>query len=164
MSELVTVYRSADSSAEKEAHQVAAMLVREGINATLLDDNAPGVIVGSVEVRVPAADSSRADALIKKNPPDPDAPDEYELVPVFTARRGDGRSELFAVKGLLESGGIFAVVRNDLPEMPVDAALELCVPRNRADEARSLIAEGLAAGPQAAEQAERESEASPPTA
>ena len=161
MSEFVTVYRSADSSAEKEAHQVAAMLVREGIGATLLDDRALGVIVGSVEVRVPAADGARAEELIAKNPPDPNAPDEYELVPVFTARRGDGRSEMFAVKGLLESGGIFAVVRNDLPEMPVDAALELCVPRAQADDARTIIAQGLAAGPQAAEQAEqaeRESE------
>jgi hypothetical protein len=55
MSELVTVYRSADSTAEKEAHQIATMLVREGIGATLLDDRAPGVIVGSVEVRVPSA-------------------------------------------------------------------------------------------------------------
>ncbi len=164
MGELVTVYRSADSSAEKEAHQVAAMLVREGISATLLDDRAPGVIVGSVEVRVPSTDGARAEELIANNPPDPDAPDEYELVPVFTARRGDGRSELFAVKGLLESGGIFAVIRNDLPEMPVDVALELTVPRSQADDARRIIAEGLAAGPQAAEQAERESETSPPEA
>jgi hypothetical protein len=80
---------------------------------------------------------------------------------VFTAGR-DGRSELFSVKGLLESGGIFAVIRNDLPEMPVDAALELCVPRNQADDARTIIAEGLAAGPLAAEQAERESEVAQP--
>ena len=163
MSELVTVYRSADSSAQKEAHQVAAMLVREGISATLLDDRAPGVIVGSVEVRVPSADSERADELIKKNPPDPDAPDEYELVSVFTAGR-DGRSELIAVKGLLESGGIFAVVRNDIAELPVDAALELVVPQAQADDARRIIAEGLAAGPQAAEQGERESETAPPKA
>jgi hypothetical protein len=65
---------------------------------------------------------------------------------------------LFTVKGLLESGGITTVVRNDLPEMPVDSALELCVPQAQAEDARRIIAEGLAAGPQAAEQAERESE------
>jgi hypothetical protein len=81
MSELMTVYRSADSSAEKEGHQVAAMLVREGIAATLLDDRAPGVIVGSVEVRVPAADSSRAEELIAKKLPIPMRPTNTSWCP-----------------------------------------------------------------------------------
>jgi len=181
MDDSVTVYRSADSTAAKDARQIAALLDREGIAATLLDDSAPGVIQGSVEVRVAPADSSRAEELIARfvpgpdadqdqepdpDPaefvPDSDAPGELDLVPLPTfAENAANRWQALALKSLLESNGVYVLMKSDLLAMPVRMEMDAFVPREQLNDAARLIAEAVAAGPEAAEQAERESEISP---
>src|SRR5262249_31057635 len=44
MDELVTVFRSADEDAETDANEIADSLKSQGISATVLNDDAPGVL------------------------------------------------------------------------------------------------------------------------
>jgi len=159
MADLVTVFRSADASAEDDANQMVEMLARAGIAARLLNDEAPGVPEGAWEVRVSSADSARAEALISANPAERRHDDSHNLdmVTVFTS--ADGSTEGFeplAVKNLLEANGVDAIVVNDSPLASLSH--EVRVAREQVTEAKRLIAEAIAAGPAAAEEAERQSE------
>src|SRR5678815_3316284 len=57
---MVTVFRSADSTATEEASAIVDMLADAGLNAMLLTDEYPGVLQGTVEVRVPAEEEEAA--------------------------------------------------------------------------------------------------------
>jgi hypothetical protein len=153
--ELVTVYRSMDSTAKEDCEMLVDILGAQGIAAVVLDDEAPGVIEGTYEVRVSKGDSVRAEKLIAENP----LPDEVrevnpssalDLETVFHAEGGP-MSELQAmgIKNLLESNGIAAVLIGDsvLPNFP----FEVKVARNQLDQARQLIAEAEASEPEATE-------------
>jgi len=159
----VTVFRSADANAQEDAEAVREMLADQGVAASLLDDRAPGVPSGAWEVRVAATDSARAEALIAATPleddlSEVDASHDLDLVTVF--RRGAGSTsemEALAVRNLLEANGISTVLVGDAP-LP-NLAEEVRVASDCAEEARRLIAEALASGPQAAEAAEAAGEA-----
>lgn len=157
MADMVTVFRSADPGAEDEANQVLDLLAGGGIAACVFNDDAPGVTEGAWEVRVAVADSARAQALVDANPPPGDSPDQshsFDLVPVFTT--ADGSTEGFepiTVKELLEANGISAIIANDSPLASLSQ--EVRVARADADIARQLIEEARAAGPEAADEAER---------
>jgi hypothetical protein len=155
---LITVFRSADERAEDDARVVAQLLNDSGIPATLLDDSAPGVPEGVWEVQVAQPDSSRADALIATHPLDAAGDDSHDLdmVTVFRSAGTDTESEALTVKGLLRASGVPAEIVGDTryPNLPQ----QVNVPRSQAAAARRLIAEALAAGPAAAEEAEAESE------
>ena len=56
---LVTVYRSMDATAKEDCETLVDILRGEAISAVMLDDDAPGVVEGTFEVRVPAADASK---------------------------------------------------------------------------------------------------------
>ena len=58
----ITVFRSADRSAERDASDTRARLAEAGIDAIVVGDDAPGVVEGSWEIRVPEADRARAEA------------------------------------------------------------------------------------------------------
>ena len=156
---LITVFRSADASAEDDAREIARLLNDSGIPSTVLDDSAPGVPEGAWEVQVPQADSSRADVLIATHPLDAAHDDSHalDMVTVFRAAGTDTESEALTVKGLLRASGVPAEIVGDTryPNLPQ----QVNVPRSQATEARRLIAEALAAGPAAAEEAEAEGEA-----
>ena len=88
--------------------------------------------------------------------PDPNE----ELVKVFDS---DQESEVMVVRGLLESAGIECMTSNlDAPQdiLPGVGGVVVLVRAEQAEEARRIIAENLAAGESAADQAEAESEAS----
>jgi hypothetical protein len=150
----VTVFRSADPTAQEDAGTIQDMLIDEGIQAKVLDDRAAGVPSGAWEVRVAAADSARAEALIAEDTIGDqigainDSPN-LDLVPVF---RFASEMEAQQVKSLLESNGLEAVMVGDtrLPNLPG----EIRVAREHVTQAKRLIAQALAAGPAAADEAE----------
>lgn len=79
-----------------------------------------------------------------------------DLVTLFTSDAHNGEMEAMAIQGILEAGGIPSVLVGfqAMPSLP----FEVRVPSARADEARRLIAESQAGGPEAAERAEKASE------
>ncbi len=156
------MFRSADTSAQEDATAVAQLLNDAGIPAKLLDDSAPGVPQGAWEVCVSPDHSARADALIATHPledeiANPDQSHDLDMVTVFRSTAGTAAdSEAMTVKGLLDAAGVPAVLVGDarFPNLPEHVQ----VPRLQAAEARRVIAEALAEGPQAAEEEEAESE------
>jgi len=160
MNDFVTVYRSADDDATDVAASITELLKSQGIDAVLLDDQAPGVPQGAWEVQVPAADAKRAEDAIAATPHlAPDQSHDFDLVTVY--RSGDGSSEgdmeALTIKNLLETAGIEAVlVGGDVPIPSLNH--EVKVAREDLEEARRIITEARAQGSAAAEEAEAESE------
>ena len=159
---LVTVYRSADTSARDDAEEVRALLEDDGILPVVLGDDQPGVPSGAVEVRVPAADASRADRLIlaaseDETPPEAGDPSsELDLETVFSAIGVSAELESLGVRGVLDSNGIPNVFVSP-PQYP-NLRFVLKVPRRYVEQARQALAEAEAAGPAAAEAAEKAGE------
>jgi hypothetical protein len=156
MEQPVSVFRSADATAQEDAAAIQEMLVSEGVQATVVDDRALGVPAGAWEVRVAAADSARAEALIAANPienefADGDDSPNLDLVTVFRSAGITAEMEAQQIKSLLESNGLEAVT-GDTPIMGLPH--EVRVAREHATRAKRLIAEALAAGPAAADEAE----------
>lgn len=145
--QLVTVYRSMDEDAHETTDAIRAFLVSEGIVAEIANDTAPNVPEGTFEVRVPSADSKRAEELIAQNFPEDqpqgDASRKLDLETVFHSEGGStSEFEAMSVKNLLESNGITAVLIGDsvLPNL----AFEVRVARNKAHLAREVIAQAEA--------------------
>lgn len=151
-----------DAGAKEDAESILELLTDAQIRAVLLDDSAPGVPEGVFEVRVPAADSARADRLIADNPL-PDDVEEVDESPnldmetIFHSEASiTAEIEAMDIKSLLESNGIAAVVVGDsvLPNL----AFEVRVARDQVERALMLIGDAEAKGPAAAAEAERDSE------
>lgn len=161
--ELVTVFRSADESAEEDAKAVGELLTSEGIDAVVLDDDAPGVPEMAWEVRVRPGDVTRAERLIAEARLPDDELVEVDESPaldtetVFSAPAGPtAEIEAMSVKSVLDAAGIASFIVGDsvLPNLP----FEVRVAKEYAARAREVIEEARAAGPQAAEEAERNTE------
>jgi hypothetical protein len=161
--DLVTVFRSADDAAEEDVTAIAELLSGQNLNPVVLNDSAPGVPEGAWEVQVPAAESERAERLISEaRLPDDDVVNvdespEFDSETVFRASGGStAELEAMSVKSVLEGAGIGTFIVGDsvLPNL----AFEVRVAREHADRARQLLAEAEAAGPAAAEEAERATE------
>ena len=147
-SKLVTVFRSADHSAEEDATEVRERLAQAGIEAVAVDDATPGVVGGTWEVRVPKADQTRAEAIVAAPQPEPE--DEVEIdeeglshdldfVAIFTGQGPEAEMEAISIRAVLESSGIPCVVIGSaqIPSLP----FEVRVPKSRLNEARELLAE-----------------------
>ncbi len=164
--ELVTVYRSADVEAESEARAVCEMLQQTGLTAEVADDSAPGVVVGSFEVRVPRSQAAVAERLIGVQPDlaeeAVDPSHDLDMVPVFASDAHNADMLAMEVNSILEANGIptLVVAGSPIPSLPC----EIRVPRSRLEEARAALAAAEEAGPAAAEQAELESESENPPA
>jgi hypothetical protein len=166
-SDLVTVYRSMDISAEEDCETIADLLEAEGLSPVIYDDAAPGVPEGAYEIRVPPDQQARAEQIIADNP----LPDEVEEVdashyldlsqPIFHSE-GSTTAEFEAteIKKLLEANGIAAIMIGDsvLPNFP----FEVRVAEENVGRALQLIQDYIRTGPEAAERAERESEQAHP--
>ena len=155
--DFVTVFRSADSSAEEEAVRARDLLAEAGIDAVLLADETPGVMAGCFEVRVPAEEASRSELLLSSMVlPAPDASHDMDLATVFRSAAANAELEATEVQRILEASDIPAVLvgASQLPSLP----FEVRVPGARLEEAQQLLEDAKAAGPEAAEQAEAESE------
>jgi len=162
--DLVTVYRSMDADAKEDCETIVEILGDRNISAAVVDDNAPGVPEGAYEVRVPAADSARAEAIIAENPlPDEveevDDSDELDLETIFHSDDTTAEVEAIGVKNVLEANGIAAVLVGDsvLPTF----GFEVKVAREQVESARQVIAQAEADGPAAADEGELESEKNP---
>ena len=162
--DLVTVYRSMDADAKEDCETIVEILGDRNISAAVVDDNAPGVPEGAFEVRVPAADSARAEAIIAENPlPDEveevDDSDELDLETIFHSDDTTAEVEAIGVKNVLEANGIAAVLVGDsvLPTF----GFEVKVAREQVESARQVIAQAEADGPAAADEGELESEKNP---
>lgn len=86
---------------------------------------------------------------------------EENFVVVFSADNPFGRTEVLAVKMMLESNGIQNFVRSiDAPHLYRTPSGPPCVavPESRREEAERLIAEAIANGPDAADEAEAATE------
>jgi hypothetical protein len=159
-SNFVTVYRSADANAEADAIAVRDQLRDGGLEAVVVGDDAPGVVVGTYEVRVPAADAARADqilssateAAVELRGTPGDVSHDLDLVTVFSSQNVDAEMESQAIQGILDANGIPAVIVGSaqIPVLP----FEVRVPRSQAEDARRILAEATETGPQAAEEAE----------
>ena len=96
---------------------------------------------------------------IDPEPPEElDTSEELDLVTAFFSEEHDAQSKVQVIRGLLEASGVPTVVagHTSLPNLPC----EVRVPKARLEEALRLIAESEAAGPRAAEEAEKLSEGS----
>jgi len=149
----VTVFRSADTSAEEEATEIRDRLAQAGLPAILLGDDTPGVVEGTWEVRVAAADQAMAETIVAKPLPEPE--DEVEVggkglshdldfVAVFSGQAPDAEMEALSIQSLLEASGIPSVVigSQQIPSLP----FEVRVPTSRLDEAKSLLEDARQSG------------------
>jgi hypothetical protein len=143
---LVTVFRSADPSAEAEAVEIATLLAEAGIEAVVLGDDAPGVVEGTWEVRVPPRDRARAESIIGAPRPARDDEDEVsaealthdlDFVTLFRDQSPEAEMEAISIRALLEANGIPSVMIGSaqFPSLP----FEVRVPKSRLEEATSLL-------------------------
>src|SRR5689334_20391116 len=95
---------------------------------------------------------------------DPEDRDQYQplnshaldLVPLYDSLTVDAEVEADVIRGLLDTNGIPSLVRG-AAQYP-SLGFQVLVPRGKVSEARQLIEEALAAGPDAAAEAEAASE------
>lgn len=159
--DLVTVYRSADTDAEDDAMTARDVLRDAGLAAILCGDDSPGVVEGSWEVRVPADQAARAEQVLAENMDEVedhvDPSHNLDPVTIFRSEANTtAEMEAFAIRSILEANGIDAVVvgNSALPNL----AFEVRVPKEVEEQARAVLAEARAAGPAAAEEAEQAAE------
>jgi hypothetical protein len=162
---MITVYRSADLNAEEEAQAIRNVLVRNGIDAHLVDDNTPGVQSGSFAVQVPEEQAAQAEALVAEaatidESAGTDASRDLDMVVLRRTMGATGEMEALAIKGLLDANGIsnYVVGNSTLPNL----SFFVNVPKTELERAEAVIIEAQAAGPAAALEAERESEGTVP--
>jgi len=152
---MTTVYRAADEESETEAAQILELLAAEGFAGELVGDNAPGVVVGTSEVRVPASQGPMAERLIASRQTKPEAGDashSLDMVTIFRGRNVDGESEALAVESVLRANEIPCMIvgSQQIPSLE----FEVQVPRAQSEAAMRIIEEARAAGPEAAAEAE----------
>ena len=156
----VTVFRSADTSAQADAEVLRDLLADAGLSPVLLGDDAPGVPAGAYEVRVPPEEASRADQIVAASPEPPpefvDASHDLDTETIFDAMGSTAELEALAIRGVLDVNGIPSVLVSG-PQYP-NLQFVVRVPKIYAERARRALEEAQAAGPDAAEEAERESE------
>lgn len=81
---------------------------------------------------------------------------DLDMVPLFSSATIDAEVEADMIRGILDANGIPAIIWRGTGIPPL--GVEVQVPRNRLDEARRVIAEQEAAGPEAAAEGEAASE------
>jgi hypothetical protein len=87
---------------------------------------------------------------------DVDPSSDLDVITVFSSSNHNAEMEATNIRGLLESNGIEAIVVG--PSVIPSLEFQVQVPRAEAEEARRLIAEARAGGPEAAAEAEASSE------
>lgn len=158
--DLVTVYRSGDSDSDDDADAVGRYLSVNGLTPVVLNDDQPGIIQGSSEVRVPSSQVVRAEELLRTF--DPDAPldadpsHDLDMVTIFSGMGTTAEMEAIGIKSVLEANGIRCVLIGDsaLPNLE----FQVQVPKAHFQQAHQVLMEAQAAGPAAAAEAEQASE------
>lgn len=126
------------------------------MNGVVLDEDAPGVVEGTWEVRVPPEYESRALKLIEAiNQPLPpvegDPSSALDLVNIFKGSGTTAEIEALSIQTVLKASGIEAIIEgaSELPNLP----FAVKVPKVDQARAEAVLAEARAAGPAAAEEA-----------
>jgi Putative prokaryotic signal transducing protein len=86
-----------------------------------------------------------------------DTSHDLDMVPIYGSQTVEAEIEADVIRGILESNGVPCVVSGPNTQYPVFQTRVL-VPKSRVDEARRLLEEAQAAGPEAAAEAEAASE------
>jgi hypothetical protein len=158
--DMVTIWRSADPSAEDQAAAVQETLARAGLTAVLFTEDDPGVPEGAYEVRVPAAQESRAEQALAERAPEAeqDNSSALDLITVYEGQGTTAELEALSIRALLDSADIPSVLVGTptIPNLP----FRVKAPRSMAEQAHAAIEAAKATGPQAAEAAERATEPS----
>jgi hypothetical protein len=81
---------------------------------------------------------------------------DLDMVALYESSTVDAETEAEVIRGLLESNGIPATIVSGGPVPPVGWMIQ--VPRKRLEEARQVIEEARATGPEGAAEAEASSE------
>lgn len=152
---MTTVYRASDEESEAEAARIVEMLVAAGLSVQLMGEEAPGVVIGTKEVRVPVEQGARAEELIAARIPETeqgDASHSLDLVTIFSSQNVDGEAEALAIESVLRANEIPCLVVG--PQQIPSLQFEVQVPKVHSDAAMRVIEEARAAGPQAADEAE----------
>jgi hypothetical protein len=151
-------------NAEQDAQAVRNFLVRNNIDAQLVDDNSPGIPSGSFAVQVPEEQAAEAKSLVvaaeKTELSGSDLSHDLDMVVLRQTMGATGQMEALAIKGILDANGISNIVvgTSTLPNL----SFFVRVPQADLERAEAIIAEAQAAGPAAAVEAERESEGTVP--
>lgn len=156
--DLFTIFRSPDRGAREEAEEIRELLREAGIEALVVDDATPGVVGGTIEVRVPLRDAQLAEKILAAEQEQAggvmelDTSRELDLETVFASSGVTAEMEALTIRSILEAGGLSPVLvgASAIPSL----SFEVRVPGTQLDEARRLIAEAQQAGPQAADDAE----------
>ena len=158
--DLITVYRSTDMNAQQDAEAVRNLFLRNGIEAQLLDSSTAGVPSGAYEIRVRSEDATAAESLLDsfetRENEGSDPSRELDMVTVRRTMGTTGEMQALAIKGILDSNGISAIVVGT--SMMPNLSFFVRVARADLEKAQAMIAEAEAAGPAAAVEAELESE------
>jgi len=85
-----------------------------------------------------------------------DTSHDLDMVTIYDSNAVDSEAEADVIRGLLESNGIPATIVSGTPVLSLGDIVQ--VPRARVEEARKLIEEALATGPEGAAEAEASSE------
>jgi hypothetical protein len=162
----VTVFRSPYHNAREEAERIREMLLEAGVEAIVVDGRTPGVVGGTIEVRVPERDAELAEriAAARKEEAETGATEvdpshALDLETVFASGGAMAEMEALTVHSMLEAAGLAPVLvgASTIPSL----SFEVRVPRAEAGRAAALIAEARQAGPQGAEEAEQAGEERP---
>jgi hypothetical protein len=161
--DLVTVYRSGDSDSDDDAVAASRYLIANGLTPFLFNDDQPGVVKGSAEVRVVASQAAQAEALLLDF--DADAPlvadpsHDLDMATIFSGMGATAEMEAMSIKGVLEANDVMCVLVGDsaLPNL----GFQVQVSQADLQRAHEVLREAEAAGPAAAAEAERESELNP---
>jgi len=86
-----------------------------------------------------------------------DTSHDLDMVPLYFSQTIEAASEAEILHGILEANGIPAIMTNEAPGFP-NLGYIVSVPRDRLEDARRVIAEQRAAGPEAAAEGEAQSE------
>ena len=160
--EMVTVFRSGDASASDEASTIVDLLADAGLNAMLLTDEYPGVLQGTVEVRVPADEEEAAldaiDAQTTAEMGEEGTPSHgYDLVELYRGQGTTGEVESMTIRAVLDANHVPSVLVGSM-QLP-NLAFRVMVPQIFVEAAQQALSEAEEAGPAAAMQGEAESEA-----
>ena len=158
---MVTVFRSGDASASDEASAIVDLLAETGLNAMMLTDDYPGVLQGTIEVRVPADEEEAAldaiDAHTSEVGGAEGSPSHgYDLVEIYRGQGTLGEVESMSVRAVLDASHIPSVLVGSM-QLP-NLAFRVMVPQIFLEAAQQVLDEAVEAGPEAAVQAEAQTE------
>jgi hypothetical protein len=158
--ELVTIFRSMDSSASDEANEIGSLLEEAGLEPVVQDDTAPDVPAGAFVVKVPEDQAMRADEILENaqelEPEAGDPSHSMDLETIFSAMGATAEMEALGIRNVLDANGIPTVYVSP-PQYP-NLRFVVRVPQKYFSRAEQVLADARAAGPEAADEAELEGE------